>query len=262
MSKKGGYKIVSLGGLDLLDENLSLKGLYDALKNSYDKPILLTGIVIDEEKKKDALVQANEGANKIIIKNLYGYDLEVAKSGDAITVSETPDGIELPIPEPEDDGKVVKVNVQGKYVLGNVPIEPLLGKFVRIMDAPTSITLTNEQVLAIKEGIFFNGNLVYSAYTTFKNPIFLPYIEIGSDKRGVMITTSSVYNLTCMYLYNINLSNELTIKESGIRWNEYEKLAIHNLSQLNGKGFPDYPADTGTFTLKCVNGVLTWVQDQ
>lgn len=117
MSKKGGYKIVSLGGLDLLDENLSLKGLYDALKVSYDKPILLTGIVIDGEKKKDALVQANEGANKIIIKNLYGYDLEVAKSGDAITVSESPDGIELPIPTPEDDEKIVGVNVQGKYVL-------------------------------------------------------------------------------------------------------------------------------------------------
>ena len=119
MSKKGGYKIVSLGGLDLLDENLSLKGLYDALKVSYGKPILLTGIVIDGELKKDALVQANEGANKIAIKNLYGYDLEIAKSGDAITVAPSPDGIELPVPEPEDNGKVVKVDAEGKYVLGD-----------------------------------------------------------------------------------------------------------------------------------------------
>lgn len=117
MSKKGGYKIVSLGGLDLTGENLALSGLYNALKLSHGKPILLTGIVIDGEKKKDALVQADEGANKINIKNLYGYDLEVAKSGDAITVTESPDGIELPVPEVADAGKIVGVNSQGKYAL-------------------------------------------------------------------------------------------------------------------------------------------------
>lgn len=116
-SKKGGYKIVSLGGLDLTGENLSLKGLYNALKISYGKPILLNGIVIDGESKKDALVQVDEGENVINIKHLYGYNLSVS-SADAITVEVDSEGIELPVPEPEDDGKVVKVNVLGKYVLG------------------------------------------------------------------------------------------------------------------------------------------------
>lgn len=33
------------------------------------------------------------------------------------------------------------------------------------------------------------------------------------------------------------------------------------LKMLNGKSIPNYPSDTGTYTLKCVNGTLTWVQD-
>ena len=33
-------------------------------------------------------------------------------------------------------------------------------------------------------------------------------------------------------------------------------------AKMSGKEWPSNPSNTGTFTLKCVDGVLTWVQDQ
>ena len=251
MSKKGGYKIVSLGGIDLLGEDLSLKGLYDALKVSHGKPILLTDINIDGEHKKDALVQANEGANKINIKNLYGYDLEVAKSGDVITVSPSPDGIELPVPTAEDDGKIVGVNVQGKYVLKPLANLP----FVNKMDAPSSTTLTEEQANKIKEGAFING-----VFLGLKNPVFFPLtpythgIYIGSQSTG---STESVIGR-----YSINSENVIRLDEGAkISLDSDLGVIITGLKKVNDKTIPQYPSSTGTFTLKCVDGVLTWVQD-
>lgn len=273
MSKKGGYKIVSLGGLDLLDENLSLKGLYDALKVSYGKPILLTGIVIDGELKKDALVQANEGANKIAIKNLYGYDLEVAKSGDAISVQPSPDGIELPVPTPEDDEKFVKVNVEGKYVLGSAP-SPLPtvtnddngkvlevvngvwgkgGKKVNVIDAPSSTTLTDEQIAQIGEGVFINGSIL-----GYKNPTIYPFGNFGDNVGGIIIGKVGTTNDVDIAGYIINPSKQIGTYPVG----QYNNLNLRNLKSVNGKNIPNYPADTGTFTLKCINGTLTWVEDQ
>ena len=119
-SKKGGYKLVSLGGLDLTGENLSLKGLYNALKLSYGKVILLCGIIINSVVKKDAFVQAEEEDEVINIKHVYGYNLSV-DSDDSITVEVDSEGIELPVPTAEDDGKIVGVNVLGKYVLKPAP---------------------------------------------------------------------------------------------------------------------------------------------
>ena len=47
--------------------------------------------------------------------------------------------------------------------------EDLIGKFVRIIDAPSSSTLTQEQIEIFKGGCFINGN-----YLNYVNPVFLP----------------------------------------------------------------------------------------
>lgn len=140
--------------------------------------------------------------------------------------------------------------------------EELVGSYVRIMDAPTSRNLTSEQINAIKEGVFFNGTIEYP-YINLINPIFLPSISIGSDLHGVVIATNTVYRQTIFYYYSIATANNnyLTISESGFHWNEYGKLTLNNIMYINGKAIPDYPSNTGSFTLKCVDGVLTWVAD-
>lgn len=113
---KGGYKIVSLNGLDLVGESLAIEGLYDKLAKSYDKPILVTGIVIDGEKKKNAFVQVEVLDDGIKINDLYGYDLLVEEDGD-ITVSANPQ--ELPNTADASAGQVLKLDAQKKPVWGD-----------------------------------------------------------------------------------------------------------------------------------------------
>ena len=113
---KGGYKIVSLNGLDLVGESLAIAGLYDKLAKSYDKPILVTGIVIDGEKKKNAFVQVEVLDDGIKINDLYGYDLLVKEDG-GITVSANPQ--ELPNTADASAGQVLKLDAQKKPVWGD-----------------------------------------------------------------------------------------------------------------------------------------------
>ena len=113
---KGGYKIVSLNGLDLVGESLAIAGLYDKLAKSYDKPILVTGVVIDGEKKKNAFVQVEVLDDGIKINDLYGYDLLVEEDGD-ITVSANPQ--ELPNTADASAGQVLKLDAQKKPVWGD-----------------------------------------------------------------------------------------------------------------------------------------------
>lgn len=115
-NKKGGYKIVSLKNLDLLTESLVIVGVFLALSDSHGKTIMLDDIVIDGEEKKSAYVHAEKIDDKIVIKNLYGYDLSIDDE-DSVVVTENADGIELPKPTAEDNGSIVGVSIQGKYVL-------------------------------------------------------------------------------------------------------------------------------------------------
>ena len=113
---KGGYKIVSLNGLDLVGESLAIAGLYDKLANSYNKPILVSGIVINGEKKKNAFVQVEVLDDGIKINDLYGYDLLVEEDGD-ITVTANPH--ELPNTADASAGQVLKLDAQKKPVWGD-----------------------------------------------------------------------------------------------------------------------------------------------
>ena len=113
---KGGYKIVSLKGIDLVGESLALADLYNALKDSYDKPILLSDIVIDGEAKKNALVQVEVTDDGIKINDVYGYDILVEEDGD-IVVTANPQ--ELPNTADASAGQVLKLDAQKKPVWGD-----------------------------------------------------------------------------------------------------------------------------------------------
>lgn len=256
MSKKGGYKIVSLGGLDLTGEDLALSGLYNALKLSYGKPILLSGIVIDGEKMKDIYVTVDEDTDEISIKHVYGYNLTVDDE-DAITVEEDSENISLPVPTVEDDEKILGVNVEGKYVLKN----PSLLPYVRKMDAPTSTTLTDEQINLIKEGMFINGT-----FLGYKNPVLFPADSYyaGGPIGGFIIGQSGDRSRLARYTINNKVIGVSTSVEIGYGDNDSGSTLVLKGAKINfmGKDFPAYPDDAvNTYTLKLVAGVLTWVQD-
>ena len=54
MSIKGGYKIVSLNGVGLMNsEGVTISGTYAKLENNYRKAILLADVVIDDIEYPD-----------------------------------------------------------------------------------------------------------------------------------------------------------------------------------------------------------------
>ena len=85
---KGGYKIVSLELKDI-SSGFTLKGLYDALKDSYSKPILVSEIVMSGTKKNDAYTIVNKSGTSYVIE-VYGQILTVATT-DAVTVATKPE---------------------------------------------------------------------------------------------------------------------------------------------------------------------------
>ena len=52
MGRKGGYKIIDLKGYDF-NSSMVIEGIHERIESSYDKPLLFTGIVIDDIEKND-----------------------------------------------------------------------------------------------------------------------------------------------------------------------------------------------------------------
>ena len=73
---KGGYKIISLEENDLTS-SFSVNGIYNALSKTYDKTILVSGIVISGEKKNDAYTEVNVDSTDYKF-TVYGYEVTVA----------------------------------------------------------------------------------------------------------------------------------------------------------------------------------------
>ncbi len=82
---KGGYKIISLEENDLT-ASFSVKGIYNALSKTYDKTILVSGIVIDGEKKNDAYTEVNVDSTYYKF-TVYGYEVTVS-SDDSVEAEE------------------------------------------------------------------------------------------------------------------------------------------------------------------------------
>lgn len=86
---KGGYKIVSLKGNDLTSESaFTIKGIYEELRDSYSKPILVTEIVIDDEKQQDAYA--------VVKKTEFGYTIEVYDYALTVTDEDLVSSVALP----------------------------------------------------------------------------------------------------------------------------------------------------------------------
>lgn len=58
MAIKGGYKLIDLkdSKLTVGGEGVTVKGIYNSIENSYNKPLILTGINIDGVEKNDVFI--------------------------------------------------------------------------------------------------------------------------------------------------------------------------------------------------------------
>lgn len=58
MAIKGGYKLIDLkeNKLTVGGDGVTVKGIYNSIKNSYNKPLILTGINIDGVERNDVFI--------------------------------------------------------------------------------------------------------------------------------------------------------------------------------------------------------------
>lgn len=231
---QGGYYIVSLGGVDLLGERVSLphiaKLLYEAKKHKF---VVLQDIVMDGEEKT---------AIPVIFTASMAYTTE-PDDWDEETDGEF-------VPEPiytatiyNVYGKNIAIDAEGVASVTDFTAYPdmdaLYGVFVRIINAPTSTTLTDEQVDIIKEGVFVNGD-----FLGLHNPVLCPGHADGYFIYGTLIGENSIQSYTIFKPYERNLIERKTQNyiSWGATWNSLRVIVGGNFT-INEKYYPTtYPA--------------------
>jgi hypothetical protein len=103
--------------------------------------------------------------------------------------------------------------------------------------------ITNGKPTLIKGTLFNNNN----------NCLFHPSYERGESI--FLFGFCERLGLTCDILVSINQTTKVISFSTARFYN------IGSLYAINGKVLPNYPSNTGTFVLKCVDGTLTWVAE-
>lgn len=76
MSRKGGYKIIDLKGLDF-SSSMVIDGIYESIEDNYGKPLLFSGIVIGGVEKDDVFANAVVNGDGYDV-TLYGQTLHIS----------------------------------------------------------------------------------------------------------------------------------------------------------------------------------------
>ena len=148
-------------------------------------------------------------------------------------------------------GDLDKIEIDGVvYSL----IETMTGKFVKIMDAPESTTLNDDEINTIINGAFINGS-----FLGYKNPILLPAGDNGTVYKGIIFSGYADAGAFSMQTYYINKSTKV-IAESG----DDRIITLGGIYSINGKFIPDFPSSP-TFRRKLVyksDNNLEWRDDK
>lgn len=84
---KGGYKLIDLKNQNLVvDSSITIKGIYESIENSYHKPLILCGIVIDDVEKNDTFITPILNGDDYVC-TIYEKTLTITNQ-DLITLSE------------------------------------------------------------------------------------------------------------------------------------------------------------------------------
>ena len=149
--------------------------------------------------------------------------------------------------------EVTPEDIQKMFNDGDVSLD---GKYVKVIDAPSSTNLTDEQIALFEEGVFINGT-----YLSLLNPVFFPAYSSEGSARGIAIGNTSGGNTFVIKGYYINKSNKTISTPSGNPLVISVTSNNSSITNFNNKSVPAYPSPTGTFVLKSVNGTLTWVEE-
>ena len=143
---KGGYKIVSLLNIDITSD-FTISGIYDDIKDSHGKPILVSEINVGGEKMNDAYTIVKQVSTDYIIE-VYGYSLTIA-SDDSVTVASLPeitsigDGLTLEDGELSSSGGKTYTHMMGLSKYGGADF---VVNFISSSNTPTTFKEFMEKI--------------------------------------------------------------------------------------------------------------------
>lgn len=88
MAIKGGYKLIDLkdNKLTVDGDEVTVKGIYNSIKNSYNKPLMLTGINIGGVERNDVFIDfAFKSGNYVA--NISATEKMTITNADLVTVA-------------------------------------------------------------------------------------------------------------------------------------------------------------------------------
>ena len=88
MGIKGGYKLIDLKGSKLTvgGSGVTVKGIYNSIKNSYNKPLILTGINIGGIKRNDIFIDFTVVSGSYVA-NISATEKITITNADLVTVA-------------------------------------------------------------------------------------------------------------------------------------------------------------------------------
>lgn len=87
MAIKGGYKLIDLKDSKLtVGEGVTVKGIYNSIENSYNKPLILTGINIDGVEKNDVFIDFADDSGSYVA-NISATKKITITNADLVTVA-------------------------------------------------------------------------------------------------------------------------------------------------------------------------------
>jgi hypothetical protein len=87
MAIKGGYKLIDLKDNKLtVGKGVTVKGIYNSIENSYNKPLILTGVNIGGVERNDIFIDfANDSGNYVA--NISATEKITITNADLVTVA-------------------------------------------------------------------------------------------------------------------------------------------------------------------------------
>lgn len=205
--KKGGYKIIDLQSygkkVDLSEDSVfgmvfdgTSGNIYEDIEGSYNKALLISGIIIDGVEKNDVFVSEYKVINANYQLSIYGYKL-IIQDDNSIDISP-----EVLIMEDEDltlDGTTIIVPTitygQQTKIIGNIPVGPkdeirftmLDGKKYDNISVINNTTLSGFSLIvqSIEEGIMNDVTYGFTENTTITQLI------ITYDGGGIITITEN-----------------------------------------------------------------------
>lgn len=88
MAIKGGYKLIDLkeNKLTVGGSGVTVKGIYNSIENSYNKPLILTGINIGGIERNDAFIDFTYNSGNYVA-NISAKEKITITNADLVTVA-------------------------------------------------------------------------------------------------------------------------------------------------------------------------------